>query len=985
MSESNRCPACGASLLPSAPGGLCPKCLLQAGMTSAADRDADGDSDGQAGYVAEMKQLASRFPQLEIVELLGRGGMGAVYKARQPSLDRFVAIKILPAAFADDPAFAERFAREAKALARLSHQNIVSIFDFGEAQGQFYFVMEYVDGATLRRLIETGAVQPAEALSLVSQICDALQFAHGEGIVHRDIKPENILVDKKGRVKIADFGLAKLLQAREETQTLDPSRHLTGTNQVMGTVRYMAPEQMEGSRAVDHRADIYSLGVVFYELLTGELPLGRFAPPSQKAPIDARLDDVVLRSLEKEPARRYQQASEIKLDVENISSLRKDAPPSLAKPQDEPAAWRDWWSGLSPAGQRRVRGGALLAAFVFLVLWLSTEFKGGLQTEPSGAQRQWTSVRTGFRDPWFSYATGEGTELDLWNWSFACGAVGILLLATWHRLGKAERDAGQKKLADAAEASSRKPKRGRPLLVWPLAVSNLLLSLALLPLYAAEDPIPFPEDAPWIWRAWSASEQVVGYAMAAATFAASIGLLLWKWWARRLIVVLCVLALLLLVVGMPYHMRGLLPHLVSDANREFAQAGLTPEDVPMSAETMVLLIFGGCLLVGLPWIIGQLIYFTRPRVVAAFEANAPAPGALPNAMASLAGAVVGVACLLAPVLLLMGVAMLFDDAAPQSSEATRTEGGKSIEANEAAERLLHAFKPGVDQPGAGIEVDEDAWRLANTENVGNYKADLFDWSGEIPDSGVIACRCKLKADAQNDKTWGRLMLGHDFIEDDIGEGRYRTDESFHGNVREWRDVELRAPVEAFFRTAPPAVLIRLGVYAEGAAWVKDVELWHIPAPADDLPPAKRPGEKSLRKFTFRDRPIHRDYTLGGGWRFSADGDRTVRFFEIADPDVDNCRLVFRARLRTEEATGASLRLTWKNDAGEEFDSAMDPTSVAEGDTEWAWYEATVSIPPGERPRVVKLLMTMRGKPVGGESKKNLVWIKDIELLTLPPR
>ena len=176
-----------------------------------------------------------------------------------------------------------------------------------------YFVMEYVAGANLRQMIQAGKLQPEQALAIVPQICDALQYAHDEGIVHRDIKPENILLDKKGRPKIADFGLSKLLSEDR------PDVSLTATHQVMGTLGYMAPEQMEGSRNVDHRADIYSLGVVFYEMLTGELPLGRFAAPSQKAQVDVRLDEVVLRTLEKEPDRRYQRASEVKTEVEQVS------------------------------------------------------------------------------------------------------------------------------------------------------------------------------------------------------------------------------------------------------------------------------------------------------------------------------------------------------------------------------------------------------------------------------------------------------------------------------------------------------------------------------------------------------------------------------------------------------------------------------------------------------------------------------------------
>jgi predicted Ser/Thr protein kinase len=256
--------------------------------------------------------LAARFPQLEILELLGQGGMGAVYKARQPRLDRIVAVKVLPAEWSNDPAFAGRFAREARALARLTHPHVVAVFDFGESDSLFYFVMEYVDGINLRSILQERRLSPPEALTIIPQVCEALQYAHEEGVVHRDIKPENILLDRKGRVKIADFGLAKLLD-RPAAGSM-----LTGSQQVMGTPHYMAPEQIDRPREVDHRADIYSLGVVFYEMLTGELPLGRFAPPSEKAAIDGRLDEVVLRTLEREPHKRYQHASDVKSEVEAI-------------------------------------------------------------------------------------------------------------------------------------------------------------------------------------------------------------------------------------------------------------------------------------------------------------------------------------------------------------------------------------------------------------------------------------------------------------------------------------------------------------------------------------------------------------------------------------------------------------------------------------------------------------------------------------------
>jgi tRNA A-37 threonylcarbamoyl transferase component Bud32 len=321
---STHCPQCGAKLPSGAPEGLCPACLLKRGMATEA-----GAADQHESFVPpEVADLAAKFPQLDVIELIGRGGMGAVYKARQPALDRFVALKILSPRIADSPGFAERFNREARALARLVHPNIVAVHDFGKVGELNYLIMEYVDGANLRQVEQAGRMAPEQALAIVPQICEALQYAHNEGIVHRDIKPENILLDTKGRMKIADFGIAKILG-----QTSDNAA-LTGEKDTMGTPHYMAPEQVESPALVDHRADIFSLGVVFYEMLTGELPLGKFAPPSQRVHVDVRLDDVVLRTLEKEPGRRYQQASEVKTQVETIATT----PPGIALPKSPAAA-----------------------------------------------------------------------------------------------------------------------------------------------------------------------------------------------------------------------------------------------------------------------------------------------------------------------------------------------------------------------------------------------------------------------------------------------------------------------------------------------------------------------------------------------------------------------------------------------------------------------------------------------------------------------
>jgi tRNA A-37 threonylcarbamoyl transferase component Bud32/peroxiredoxin/Leucine-rich repeat (LRR) protein/multidrug resistance efflux pump len=301
--------------------------MLKAGFpTGTEPRTGGGGSSFAAPSVEAVRKL---FPHLEVIEMVGRGGMGAVYKARQKKLDRLVALKILPPGIGDDRAFADRFVREAKALAKLNHPNIVTLYEFDQADGLYYFMMEFVDGVNLRQLLQAGRLAPREALAIVPQICDALQYAHDQGIVHRDIKPENILLDRKGRVKVADFGVARLMGVDslspsdgERGEPLSASVSLTESGKVMGTPQYMAPEQKNNPTEVDHRADIYSLGVVFYQMLTGELPGKRIEAPSSRLRgihLDVRLDEIVLRALEREPERRYQQASVLKTEVETVA------------------------------------------------------------------------------------------------------------------------------------------------------------------------------------------------------------------------------------------------------------------------------------------------------------------------------------------------------------------------------------------------------------------------------------------------------------------------------------------------------------------------------------------------------------------------------------------------------------------------------------------------------------------------------------------
>jgi tRNA A-37 threonylcarbamoyl transferase component Bud32 len=290
------------------------------------------------------EELAPHFPQLEILECLGRGGMGVVYKARQKSLNRLVALKLLAPERADDPQFAARFEKEAQALAALNHPNIVGVHDFGQAGGFYFLLMEFVDGVNLRQLLQTKRLTPKEALSIVPPVCDALQCAHDHGIVHRDIKPENLLIDKAGVVKIADFGIAKIVHRETDTPVCSGSEQ-TGVSASLpqGTPDYAAPEQANGT--ADHRADIYSLGVVLYEMLTGERPKENITPPSKRVQVDIRIDEIVLRALEKTPELRFATAAEFRTQVEAVTNAPDPSvPPAMpVQTQKHSSIPRSFW------------------------------------------------------------------------------------------------------------------------------------------------------------------------------------------------------------------------------------------------------------------------------------------------------------------------------------------------------------------------------------------------------------------------------------------------------------------------------------------------------------------------------------------------------------------------------------------------------------------------------------------------------------------
>lgn len=249
--------------------------------------------------------------------------MGAVYEARQRTLDRRVALKLLPPELGTDEAFAERFRREARTLGRLQHPHLLTVFEFGQSTaGHWFFSMEYVEGGDLAQRLARAAPAPAEALAWLRQICGALAAAHAQGVTHRDLKPSNILLTADGLVKVADFGLAVSAGTRDE--------RLTGSGLTLGTFEYAAPEQAAGAR-VDARSDLFSVGVLAYEMLTRRLPRGVFDPPSHLNPlVPVAVDAVVLRALQSDPARRYAEASELEAEFRRLAGPGESAPAHAA-------------------------------------------------------------------------------------------------------------------------------------------------------------------------------------------------------------------------------------------------------------------------------------------------------------------------------------------------------------------------------------------------------------------------------------------------------------------------------------------------------------------------------------------------------------------------------------------------------------------------------------------------------------------------------
>ncbi len=269
------------------------------------------------------EDLAPELPAYEIIHLLGRGGMGAVYKARQKSLNREVAIKVLPPMAAEDDGsmhFAERFKAEAQAMARLNHPGIVAVYDAGETPGGLlYFVMEMVQGTDVSRMIaSSGRLPPEHVHAIAAHVCDALAYAHKNGLIHRDIKPANIMVDTQGRVKVADFGLAK---------AVDAQTGFTQSNMAVGTPDFVAPEALIPGMPVDGRADLYAVGVMLYQMLTGQVPRGAFKPASVVVPgIDRRFDDIVLKAMQVDREERHHSATELRQHLDTLLMPAVPAP-----------------------------------------------------------------------------------------------------------------------------------------------------------------------------------------------------------------------------------------------------------------------------------------------------------------------------------------------------------------------------------------------------------------------------------------------------------------------------------------------------------------------------------------------------------------------------------------------------------------------------------------------------------------------------------
>lgn len=330
--------------------------------------------------------IGKSFGPYTVTRKLGEGGMAIVYKGFQESLNRNVAIKVLRAELAQDPEFITRFQREAQAVAKLNHPNILHVYDAGVAYGVYYIVMDYVDGGSLRDLIARGPLSVERAVSIAAQLADALDYAHRQNVVHRDVKPANVLLAHDGRPLLTDFGIARLLDEKGLTRT--------GTS--MGTPEYMAPEQVQG-QPTDPRTDIYSLGLVLYEMLAGWVPFSTPTPVAtlfkqvnepppplhqMNISIPAWLEDIVNLALAKRPAERFQTAGEFAAALREEAAAAALARPVTPHPRRVEPVAAAAQPAAKPAGRHRnlaipILLGAIAVVVVGLaVLWYSGALNG---------------------------------------------------------------------------------------------------------------------------------------------------------------------------------------------------------------------------------------------------------------------------------------------------------------------------------------------------------------------------------------------------------------------------------------------------------------------------------------------------------------------------------------------------------------------------------------------------------------------------------
>lgn len=500
MLSSRHCPKCHQPLAADAPEGLCPACLLTAALPgqSAADSGATRVWDSAPGTATIPPSAGMRLRYVgdyELLEEIARGGMGIVWRAKQISLNRTVAVKTVRDGALASPDDVQRFLREAEAAANLQHPNIVAIHEVGEHQGQYYFSMDYVDGRDLAAIRRDGPLPPQQIAKLMQTIADAIHFAHQRGTLHRDLKPQNVLIDAAGQPRITDFGLAKL--ANEDSR-------LTQAGVVMGSPSYMPPEQAAGNLAeIGPHSDVYSLGAILYELLTGRPPFqgatpvatlravmeaDPVAPHKLNADVPPDLETICLKCLEKSSSQRYHSARELADDLARF--IKRE--PILAQRASLVRRATTWLS-------RHPAAIATLASLVMLGLLFASYFLFERNRFLTAQRENESLVRQ----------VGEETRLlDAWSsldFIWYMGGVLILFAISINRQRKPWRHALEISTGAALRAPEPMTKSMRIFvncagLVY--VAFGLAFSTRLIHLYVWEGPVPFRTCFTAFWSVW---------------------------------------------------------------------------------------------------------------------------------------------------------------------------------------------------------------------------------------------------------------------------------------------------------------------------------------------------------------------------------------------------------------------------------------------------------------------------------------------------